>query len=75
MENELIALFVGILLGLSVGIVGSKEITVNEIEKKCLYGDRLEFSGQLFSCQWLEGVTESGTPYERKPHPLKEGLK
>lgn len=80
MNNNWLIVLIG-CLGLSiVGLVvstakESREVAYADIEKKCLYGERLEFSGKIFSCQWLEGVTIDNQQYERKPHPLKEILK
>jgi len=73
--NNHIWLIVVLVGGFLIGVATGSAALRSGIEKSCLYKQRLEFSGQVFSCTWLEGVTESNTIPERKPHPNKEVLK
>lgn len=77
MKNDIIDLW-GIVLVIGIfagGILIGAFAREGDIEKKCIYENRVEFSGQMFSCQWLPGVETSESQYERKPHPNKEVLK
>jgi len=73
--NNHIWLIVVLVGGFLIGVATGSAALRSDIEKSCLYKQRLEFSGQMFSCTWLEGVTENTTPIQRKPHPLAEVLK
>lgn len=73
-ENPLLW-FLLIIVMTIFGIVLGHMSAYDEIEKRCMYDNRIMFGKQMYSCQWLEGVTIDNQQYERKPHPLAKQLK
>lgn len=58
-----------LVFGIILGHVAAKD----ELEKRCMYDNRIQFSKHVYGCVLIDDVTTTDK-FERKPHPLAKEL-